>query len=45
MALIFESQVRGTQGIEHPSIRNAGHFLQEDAGEDLANAVVGFLAD
>ena len=43
MAPIFTSQMRGAQGIEHPVIRNAGHFLQEDAGEDLAEAVVRFL--
>jgi haloalkane dehalogenase len=44
MAPIFVSQMRGAQGIEHPTIANAGHFLQEDAGEDLAGAIVGFLA-
>ena len=44
MAPIFQSQMRGAQGIDHPTIRNAGHFLQEDAGEDLANAIVEFLA-
>lgn len=44
MAHIFQSQMRGAQGIDHPTIRNAGHFLQEDAGEDLANAIVEFLA-
>lgn len=44
MAGIFASQMRGAQGIEHPTIANAGHFLQEDAGEDLAEAIVGFLA-
>ena len=31
-------------GIEHPVIANAGHFLQEDAGEELAEAIVRFLA-
>jgi haloalkane dehalogenase len=44
MAGIFASQMRGAQGIEHPTITNAGHFLQEDAGEELAQAVVRFLA-
>jgi haloalkane dehalogenase len=43
MAPIFTSQMRGAQGIEHPVIGNAGHFLQEDAGEDLAEAIVRFL--
>ncbi len=43
MAAIFARQMRGAQGIEHPVIHDAGHFLQEDAGEDLANAIVQFL--
>jgi haloalkane dehalogenase len=44
MAPIFMSQMRGAQGIEHPVIENAGHFLQEDAGEELAEAIARFLA-
>lgn len=43
MAPIFRG-MRGAQGIEHPVIANAGHFLQEDAGEELAAAIVEFLA-
>lgn len=43
MAGIFASQMRGAQGIDHPVVRGAGHFLQEDAGEELAEAVVRFL--
>jgi haloalkane dehalogenase len=44
MAPIFISQMRGAQGVEHPVITGAGHFLQEDAGEEVAAAVVAFLA-
>ena len=44
MGPIFISQMRGAQGVEHPVIRGAGHFLQEDAGEELADAIVRFLA-
>ena len=44
MAAIFQSQMRGAQGIEHPVIHGAGHFLQEDAGEELAKHIVDFLA-
>lgn len=44
MAPIFASQMRGAHGIDHPVIANAGHFLQEDAGEELAEAIVRFLA-
>ena len=43
MAEIFASQMRGAQGVDHPVIANAGHFLQEDAGEELAEAIVRFL--
>ncbi len=43
MAPVFRSQMRGAQGIEHPTIHNAGHFLQEDAGEQLAGHIVEFL--
>jgi haloalkane dehalogenase len=44
MAGIFAGQMRGAQGIEHPLIANAGHFLQEDAGDELAAAIVQFLS-
>jgi haloalkane dehalogenase len=43
MAAIFQREMRGAQGIDHPTIRGAGHFLQEDAGEELAGHVVDFL--
>jgi haloalkane dehalogenase len=43
MRTVFTDRMRGAQGIEHPVIRDAGHFLQEDAGEDLADAIVTFL--
>jgi haloalkane dehalogenase len=35
--------VPGAQGREHPVIRGAGHFLQEDAGPALAQVVVDFI--
>jgi haloalkane dehalogenase len=43
MAPIFRGHMRGAQGIEHPTIHGAGHFLQEDAGEELARHLVDFL--
>ncbi len=43
MAEIFAREMRGARGIDHPLIRGAGHFLQEDAGEELANHIVEFL--
>ena len=38
---ILQRQLAGAQGIEHPVIAGAGHFLQEDAGPELAEAIVG----
>lgn len=41
---IFQQEVPGAQGQPHTTITGAGHFLQEDKGEDLARVVVDFLA-
>ena len=43
MAPIFQREMPGAQGIDHPVVGNAGHFLQEDAGEELAGYIVAFL--
>jgi len=43
MAPIFQREMPGAQGIEHPVVRDAGHFLQEDAGEEFAAYIVDFL--
>ena len=40
----FQKLVPGAQGQPHVTIRDAGHFLQEDKGEELAEVVGGFLA-
>ena len=37
-------QVPGSKGQPHTTIVGAGHFLQEDNGEDLAAAVIDFIA-
>jgi haloalkane dehalogenase len=43
MGPILQRTMVGAHGREHPVIKNAGHFLQEDAGHDLAAAIVDFV--
>lgn len=43
MAPIFAATMPGAAGREHPTIRGAGHFLQEDAGEELGRVVATFV--
>jgi len=39
----FQQRVAGAKGVAHVTIRGAGHFLQEEKGEEVANAVVDFI--
>lgn len=41
---VFQKLVPGTQGQPHTTIVGAGHFLQEDKGEELAQRVNEFIA-
>ncbi len=41
---VFQSRVPGTKGQPHTTITGAGHFLQEDKGEELARVVAEFIA-
>jgi haloalkane dehalogenase len=43
MAPVLRRAMRGARGLEHPVITGAGHFLQEDAGEELAEHVARFV--
>jgi haloalkane dehalogenase len=43
MGPIFQGQMPGAQGYQHPIIRGAGHFLQQDAGEELAGHIADFI--
>ncbi|MFD9892057.1 haloalkane dehalogenase [Amycolatopsis sp. NPDC059027] len=43
MAPVLQRSMKGAQGLEHPTIPDAGHFLQEDAGERLAEHVASFV--
>jgi haloalkane dehalogenase len=41
---VFQKLVPGAQGQPHVTITGAGHFLQEDKGEELAQVIIDFLA-
>jgi len=41
---VLRSDIPGCQGQPHTTITGAGHFLQEDAGEELARVVAAFVA-
>jgi haloalkane dehalogenase len=43
MAPVLRRAVPGTAGIEHPVITGAGHFLQEDAGEQFGTIIADFI--
>jgi haloalkane dehalogenase len=43
MAPVLRRTMKGAAGLDHPTIADAGHFLQEDAGPELAAAVVRFV--
>lgn len=43
MAPILRKLVPGAAGLDHPVIVDAGHFLQEDAGEELGRVVADFM--
>jgi len=42
---IFQERIPGAKGQRHETIENAGHFLQEDCGEEVAERVVRFMRD
>ncbi len=44
MRPILIGALAGARGREHPVITDAGHFLQEDAGPELAAHIVNFVA-
>ncbi len=39
----FQKMIPGTQGQKHVTIKDGGHFLQEDKGEELAEVVAEFI--
>ena len=44
MAPILRKLIPGTRGLTHPVIAGAGHFLQEDAGQQLGRVVADFVS-
>ncbi len=43
MAPILKKLIPGARNLDHPTIENAGHFLQEDAGAELGQVVADFM--
>jgi len=41
---VWQESVPGAQGQKHVIIRNAGHFLQEDKGPEIAEVLIQFIA-
>ena len=42
---VWQENVPGAQDRPHTTIRNAGHFLQEDKGPELAALLINFIKD
>lgn len=42
---LYQQVIPGTKGQKHTTIKNASHFVQEDAGPQLAEKVVQFIKD
>jgi haloalkane dehalogenase len=40
---VFQALIPGTQGQPHVTITNAGHFLQEDASEEIVPVLLEFI--
>jgi len=42
--ILFQQRVPGTKGQKHVTITDAGHFLQEDKPQEIADLLHGFMA-
>jgi haloalkane dehalogenase len=40
---LLQAKIPGASGQPHATLKQAGHFIQEDAGEELGSAVVAFI--
>jgi haloalkane dehalogenase len=45
MAPVLQRAMPGARGREHPVVAGAGHFLQEDAGQELGRIVAAFVQE
>ncbi len=45
MAPVLRAHVPGTRGLHHPVVAGAGHFLQEDAGQELGRIVADLVLE
>src|SRR5215472_7454213 len=45
MAPVLKRTVPGAAGRQHPVLAGAGHFLQEDAGEELGTIIAAFVRE
>ncbi len=41
----FQAEIPGAKGQKHGTIKGAGHFLQEQAPEELSHMIIGFIKD
>ena len=41
---VFQSLIPGAKGQPHQTIENAGHFLQEDKGEEIAEIMIQWMS-
>ncbi len=41
--ILWQKLVPGTQGLKHPTIKDASHFVQEDKGPELAKVIIEFM--
>lgn len=42
---VFQERIPGAKDVDHVTIKDGGHFLQEDQPEALSKAIIGFMAD
>jgi haloalkane dehalogenase len=43
MEKVFQQRVPGAKGVRHVTIKGAGHFLQENAGPEVAREMIAFI--